>query len=180
FAANRRRMFAVDTYGAALTTAADLTSTGAMSGELLNPWSPDTGREAKRTWISSDEATLVDNSGLVFDTDDLSYRTSLSKVLDLAQGGGGQTVILRGLQLLLYDHAWREGGLRVIIGPARAGCCIGDTLILLRAPESAEAAVSFESRAVASLQPRDKAPLVAAENAGFDGNDILMGKSGGV
>ncbi len=65
---------------------------------------------ASRTWTLPGDARVVDNAGIVYQTEDLSFVASLAGAFDDIDFAGDLPVVLRGSTLFAYSHAFLETG----------------------------------------------------------------------
>ena len=74
---------------------------------------------AARTWVFPDESRVVDNAGIVHSTADLIYAGSLAGYIDDLAFDGGDTIVLRGNQLVAYSPSLVRQGQLTLGAPAQ-------------------------------------------------------------
>ena len=87
----------------------EIDNTGAIISAKRSPYHGDYPY-ASKTWVSPDETKVVDDAGIVYTTQSLSYVGNLAGRFDRLAFAGDLPVLLRGRELIAYNNGLMETG----------------------------------------------------------------------
>ncbi len=82
---------------------------GMITGQSDGPYHGDYP-SASKTWVSPDDNLVIDNSGIVYSTIDLTYINSLQGAFDDLTFYGNLPIVLRGGTIIAYSNVYLETG----------------------------------------------------------------------
>ncbi|MEQ8232648.1 MAG: Ig-like domain-containing protein [Gammaproteobacteria bacterium] len=127
---------------------------------------------ATRTWVTPDQARVIDDSGTVYNTSDLTYSNSLGEPFNAAAFRGDTTVLLRGDTLHGYGNTFAPTGSFQLATSATDIVVDDDSVFAFRLDTAGRIAV--ESVAVTDLAlPQPGEPIDPAALA-YTADDIAL------
>jgi len=128
--------------------------------------------DAAQTFIFPDESRVVDSAGIVYNTADLRYNTSLAGAVDDLAFGDDVTVVLRNGSLLAYNQQLLETG--VYTPPTKPRkIYLAGAMIMAFAP-SAERGVQVAAIALAQLRPATPGPALDPVGLSYTPDAVLL------
>jgi hypothetical protein len=150
---------------------------GNFTGRIESPYHGDYPT-ANTTWVMPDDQRVVDNTGIIYSANDLTYLGSLGGSIDRITFNGNAPVIVRGLELIGFSASLLPSGYFTLKATPTHIEAEGSNLVLF----FPDAASTSGLRAVAGPLSALNAPLpgtvVDPRQARFVPDDIFQDKNG--
>lgn len=131
---------------------------------------------ASRTWVMPGEARVIDDSGVIYHTNDLSFAANLGGRFDGIDFFGDLPIVLRGATLFGYSQSLLESGRFTLpVAPVEIHV-FGATIYTFR-PGPGEA-IEVGTVAVDLLSPPDPGDPIDPTGLAYEPDEIELGRDG--
>ncbi|HRE81256.1 MAG TPA: immunoglobulin domain-containing protein, partial [Opitutaceae bacterium] len=134
----------------------------------------------RRSTLSADGRRLMDGSGIVYSTTDLSYVGTFGMSHhDATDMGGGEVLVLRGKELVSYDANFAEKARVTLTHSGEWVMVRGNDAFVFGTPVSGGGIPKMKV-SLLTLIPRSTLPPVDAHNVGFFPDEVVTDRNGTV
>lgn len=148
---------------------------GTLSPQVDSPYHGDYP-DATRTFVSPDQSVVVDDSGTIYHTTDLTFAGSYGGAFDdIAFLDDGQAVVLRAATLTLYDANRAEIGRYTLTAAASRVYVDGQVVVALAQPTGTGAAAVVTRLPLSQIVTRPAWPTVASAGHAYTPTDVSVG-----
>lgn len=143
-----------------------------------SPYHGDYG-SASETWCFADGNRVIDNSGTVYNTADLTYNGSVGVAFNCMDFlDDGSCVIVRDTEISSYDRWLRKNGVLELEQSWNEIHILGETIFGFRNDETADNGIGVDKVSVGDLEIEPTAEILDPTTVDFEIDDIAVDSSG--